>query len=257
MSEHVFDEVYAGAYDALYQDKDYEAECDFLEQIFANYAQYRTYTILDLGCGTGGHALPLAKRGYAVTGVDRSESMISEAHRKAMGPGAWPCGFMQGDVRTLDLGRAFDAVIAMFAVISYQTTNEDLASTFYTARRHLEPGGLFVFDCWYGPAVLAQKPTCRYKVVERGSERIIRYTSPILDMLRHTVQVNYKVVRLKDDRVLDETDESHLMRFLFPREVEYYLSETGFEMLRLCPFMEFEQVVTEHDWNITVVSRAI
>jgi len=256
MSEQVFSEGYTSAYDTLYQDKDYEAECDFLEQVFADYAQPSIHTILDLGCGTGEHALLLAERGYTVTGVDFSESMLLEARQKATAQ--WTdCDFIQDDICVLDLDRAYDAVIAMFAVVSYQTTNESLEDTFLTARQHLEPGGLFVFDCWYGPAVLAQRPTSQYKDVEHGTERVLRYASSILDISQHTVQVNYKVLRLKDDQVLEETDESHLMRFLFPQEIKHYLNENAFKLLRLCPFMEFDLTPTERDWNVTVIARAI
>jgi len=138
---------------SLYKDKDYEAECDFLEQIFSRCAKYPIRTILDLGCGTGGHALPLARRGYEVTGVDLSEHMLERARQKAAEAGL-AISFHQGDIRILDLGCTFDVVVAMFAVISYQTSNEDLAAAFRSARRHLKPGGLFVFDCWFGPAVL-------------------------------------------------------------------------------------------------------
>lgn len=249
---------YAYFYDLLYQEKDYESECDFLEEVFKAYAANPVGSILDLGCGTGGHALPLARRGYVVTGVDRSETMLAEARRKAKAKtqGGGDCDFVQGDIRALDLGQIFDVVIAMFAVISYQTTNEDLAAAFRTARRHLEPGGLFVFDCWFGPAVVTQRPADRYRVVERGGERVIRFASPTLDVLRHTVQVDYKVLRIKDSRVLDEVDESHLMRFLFPQEIEHYLVESGFEFLRLSPFMKLDLVAAEQDWNVTVIARA-
>jgi SAM-dependent methyltransferase len=248
--------VYASYYDALYRDKDYEAECDFLEQIFARYAHAPVRTILDLGCGTGGHALPLARRGYTVTGVDLSEHMLEKARQKAADAGL-NIRFHQGDIRNIELRRAFDAVIAMFAVISYQITNEDLAAAFRTARRHLEPGGLFVFDCWFGPAVLVQRPTDRYKVVERNGERIIRFAHPTLDIMRHTVQVDYKVLRLKDDRVLDEGDESHVMRFLFPQEIAHYLGEAGFRLEKLCPFMALERDMSEQDWNVSVISKAM
>ena len=259
MSGHVFDKVYAGTYDALYQDKDYEAECDFLEQIFARYAQVPIHTILDLGCGTGGHVLPLAERGYTVTGVDRSETMLAEARRRtgAQSRCREDCDFVRGDIRTLDLGCTFDVVIAMFAVISYQTTNEDLAATFRAARQHLEPGGLLVFDCWFGPAVLAQRPANRYKIVEREGERIIRFASPTLDVLQHTVRVDYKVLRLKGGHVLNEVDESHLMRFLFAQEITHYLESSGIHLLKMCPFMELDRRITGRDWNATVVAKAI
>ena len=248
--------VYASYYDALYRDKDYKAECDFLEQIFARYAHAPVRTILDLGCGTGGHALPLARRGYTVTGVDLSEHMLEKARQKAAEAGL-AVSFHHGDIRTLDLDRTFDAVIAMFAVISYQTSNEDLAAAFRTARRHLEPSGLFVFDCWFGPAVLVQRPTDRYKIVEINGERIIRFAHPTLDIMRHTVQVDYKVLRLKDDRVLDEVDESHVMRFLFPQEIAHYLGEAGFRLEKLCPFMVLDRDVSEQDWNVSVISKAM
>ena len=258
MNGHGFDKVYAGAYDALYQDKDYEAECDFLEQIFNRYAQSPIHTILDLGCGTGGHALPLARRGYVVTGVDRSEQMLTEARRRADAVavgGRLPAGFVHGDIRTLDLGCAFDAVIAMFAVISYQTTNEDLLAAFGTARRHLAPGGLFIFDAWFGPAVLAQRPTDRLKTIESNGERTIRFAHPELDVGKHIVSVSYKVLRIRGERILEEVDELHKMRFLFPKEVEFYLAENELKLLHLCPFMKLEGVITELDWNVSFIAQ--
>ena len=247
---------YANYYDALYREKDYEKECDFLERIWEELSSEPISRILDLGCGTGGHALPLAQRGYDVTGVDRSEQMLAIARAKATQANL-SVEFQHGDIRNLELGQTFDAAISLFAVMSYQTTNDDLAAAFRTARRHLEPGGLFVFDCWFGPAVLNQRPSDRYKIVEVDGERIIRFVSPVLDILQHTVQVNYKILRLRNGRVVDEVDESHLLRFLFPQEIAYYLAESGFKLLKLCPFMELNRQPTEQDWNVTVVAEGV
>ena len=47
----------------------------------------------------------------------------------------------------------------MFAVIGYQTSNDELFAALQTVRRHLKPKGLFICDFWYGPAVLKQRPT--------------------------------------------------------------------------------------------------
>ena len=247
---------YANYYDVLYHEKDYEDECDFLEQIWEELSSEPISRILDLGCGTGGHALPLAQRGYDVTGVDRSKQMLAISKAKAIRANL-SVEFQQSDIRDLELGQTFDAVISMFAVMSYQTTNDDLAAAFHTARRHLVPGGLFVFDAWFGPAVLTQRPSDRYKIVEIDGERIIRFATPVLDILKHTVQVNYKILRLRNGHVIEEVDESHLLRFLFPQEIVYYLAEAGFKLLKLCPFMELNRQPTEQDWNVMVVAEGM
>jgi len=247
---------YARCYDGIYQSKNYKAECDFLGEIFKTFAHGPIHCILDLGCGTGGHAIPLAQRSYSVTGVDLSERMVEKARAKAAKAGL-SITFRQGDIQCLKLGQTFDVVIAMFAVISYQITNVDLAVALKTARRHLNSGGLFIFDVWYGPAVLTERPSDRLKIVETNGERLIRFAKPVLDVVKQTVQVNYKVLRLKGSQVLDEVDESHLMRFLFPQEITHYLEIEGFRMLHLCPFMELDRELTERDWNVSIVAEAV
>jgi ubiquinone/menaquinone biosynthesis C-methylase UbiE len=78
-----FGSIYADCYDAFYQKKDYEAECDLIERLFKTYASAQIKTVLDLGCGTGNHTISLARRGFEVIGVDRSESMLAQARKKA------------------------------------------------------------------------------------------------------------------------------------------------------------------------------
>lgn len=154
MTGESFGDGYAGVYDWLYTDKDYAAERDLLEQLFWRHAAGKVGAILDLGCGTGGHAFPLLERGYQVVGVDRSEGMLSQAIRKlaALPPEASSgLEFLQGELQTLELDRSFDAVLMMFAVLGYQTTNAEVLAALDTARRHLTPGGLLIFDLWYGP----------------------------------------------------------------------------------------------------------
>ena len=250
---------YGTYYDALYQEKDYEAECDFLEQVFEAYARRPVRTILDLGCGTGGHALPLAGRGYAITGVDASESMLDAARRKAAAV-AWDGErapeFINGDIRSVDLGRTFDAATAMFAVMGYQTGEGELLSAFRAARRHLERGGLFVFDGWWGEAVLSQKPLARAKIVERGAERVERFAEPILDAPRRVVHVKYRLRRIEDGVLAEEIEENHTVRFFFPEDIVYTLAATGFKLLKLCPFMSLERQLSREDWNFTAIAVA-
>ena len=82
--------TYGEYYDIFYDDKDYEQECDFVQKIFKKYSSSPVKSILDAGCGTGGHSIPLALRGYEVTGIDASPVMIKKARQKAKEAGVNP-----------------------------------------------------------------------------------------------------------------------------------------------------------------------
>jgi SAM-dependent methyltransferase len=250
---------YAQFYDALYQEKDYEAECDFVEQIFTRYALSPITSILDLGCGTGGHALPLARRGYQVTGVDLSEGMLAQARWKSTSTAGLSISptFEQADIRNLDLGHDLDAVISMFAVMSYMTTNNELLSVFRTARRHLRRGGLFIFDAWFGPAVLRDRPADRYKIVKQDGNDIIRFVHSDLDLLAHTVQVQYKVLCLRQNQVVKDVTETHLMRFLFSQEIIGFLESTNFKLCKFSPFLQLDDAIDDRSWNMAVIAEAV
>lgn len=251
----VFDKNYAMVYDSLYKDKDYEKECNFIETIFTKRSE-NIRTILDLGCGTGGHALILAKRGYEVVGIDRAKDMLKIANLKAKQEN-FTIKFIHGDITDIDLQMKFDAVISMFAVMSYQTTNAALAGICSVAKKHLVPGGLFIFDCWYGPAVLSEKPgVCIKEVKLNGTEKIVRFTEPILNTLTHTVETRFKIWNIRNGHLISETKESHLMRFLYPLEIKYFLEVAGFNKIEFCPFLELERQLSNKDWNMTVIAKA-
>ena len=247
---------YATFYDSLYADKDYESECAFLVAVFEAHGLGGSASVLDLGSGTGGHDIPLAGRGYAVTGVDRSSEMAGIAAQKAAAAHV-PVDFVVGDVRDVSLGRTFDAVISMFAVMSYQLTNDDLLAAFKTARTHLKPGGLFVFDGWFGPAVLVDQPKVARKTVETSEGDVIeRVARPTLDPVAQTVSVDYEVSRRRGELV-EHTHEVHAMRFLFARELELLLGLAGLELESLGPFMDLSRAPTVDDWNFSAVATAV
>ncbi len=258
MGDAVFGREYAAQYDLLYRDKDYEAECELLERIFAQYGQGPVRSVLDLGCGTGNHAYPLARRGYIVTGVDRSGAMLDAARRKASFErleGCIPPSFAQGDVRSVDLGRTFDAVLMMFAVLGYQVADDDLLSALRVVRRHLRPGGLFVCDVWYGPAVLAIRPSERVKTMTVGDEELVRIASGTLDVARHVVYVRYRFQRRRGEQLLTEFNETHVMRYFFREELATFMARAGLRLLAVRDFADLEREPDESSWNIWVIAE--
>jgi hypothetical protein len=88
--------------------------------------------------------------------------------------------------------------------------------------------------------------------------RIVRIASPKLKSFDHICEVNYKLIVLnKDDNTFTEFDENHIVRFYFPQEIKQFLSQTGFEVLKICPFLDLTGSVDETVWNIAVVARAV
>ncbi len=257
MNESVFSQQYANQFDQLYADKDYEAECDLLERAFRRYRKEPVRSILDLGCGTGNHSIPLALRGYQVHGVDLSEHMLAHAVEKvqAAAPNRPPI-FSRGDIRDFDLGEQFSATLMMFAVLGYQLTNNDVLAAFHNVRRHLEPGGLFIFDVWYGPAVLAIRPSDRVKEIPTEDGKLIRSASAALDVNRHLVEVCYQTRRLSGDHLVEEARECHVMRFFFAEELAAFLSQCGLKQESLSAFPSLDRSADETTWNVMVVSRA-
>ena len=250
-----FGQSYAPQYDRLYADKDYQAECTLLEQAFRRYGQQPIRSLLDLGCGTGGHAFPLAARGYLVTGVDSSEAMLREAKRKPASASAAP-EFLRGDIRDLDLGRQFDAALMMFAVLGYQTSDSDVQGALASARLHLRPGGLLAGDFWYGPTVLRVAPSDRVKRVQLGGVGLVRSATTELDLGRHLATVHYRLTQVNGQAEALVGEETHRMRFFFPQELERFLAEAELELVGLHPFPDLDSLLDSTTWNAFFCARA-
>jgi SAM-dependent methyltransferase len=231
----VFDDVYAGCYDLLYRDKDYEAEAAYVADCLKRHG-VEAGAILDLGSGTGKHALEFVRMGYDVLGVDRSGAMVRIANERSPQHTVGRAEFEIGDVRTYRSSHVFDAVVSLFHVVSYQTTNEDLVATFETAAHHLRRGGLFLFDCWYGPAVLAERPSARIKRIADQTITVMRIAEPLLDVHRNLVTIDYTMLIQSTGREQRTQYETHRLRYLFEPEISYLLKQTGF------------QVCDAHEW---------
>lgn len=249
MNEKPFEDL-ASYYDLIYKDKNYTQEADFIEECIRPY--FKVEKILELGCGTGNYTEIFFDRGYKITGIDISARMLEVARKKC------PCSFLKNDIRNFRLPDKFDCCLALFAVMGYLTDNSDIAKVLKNIRSHLANGGLFIFDVWNGLAVMRNLPEDRIKEMENDEYKIVRFAHPTLKALDHVCEVDYKlVIQKKKANQLSEINEKHSVRFFFPKELEYYLEIAGFEVLRICPFLDFNGKVDENVWNMTVIAKAV
>lgn len=221
---------YAYYYNAFYQDKDYEAESRQVDTLLKRYGDGIS-KIINYGCGTGRHDLELSKLGYECTGIDMSPLMIEIAQKNAE-KGQISMNFSVADIRNYKPRRKYDAVISLFHVMSYQNSNEDILAAFRTAREALNQGGIFLFDVWYGPGVLSDKPAVRVKEIEDEKNKLVRIARPVMHERNNVVDVCYEVFVIDQESGNTKTiQEVHNMRYFFKPELEFYLKETGFNLI--------------------------
>ena len=245
----VFD-AYSRYYDLLYHDKDYAAEVAYIDTLLNRYGN-ASRELLEFGSGTGQHGRLLAERGYRVTGIERSAKMVAQAILVE----GFSC--QQGDICTVQLGRTFDAVLSLFHVVSYQVNNKALHAVFTRAAEHLKTGGLFVFDVWYSPAVYAQRPEVRVKLMVDAAVESTRIAEPTIFPNENRVDVKYTV--FARDLVSDAYQtftETHPMRHFSLPELDLLAGMNGFERLAAEAFLTGDEP-GEETWGVCLIMRRI
>jgi SAM-dependent methyltransferase len=180
-------------------------------------------TLLDVGCGTGAH-LPRFADDLAVAGVDLSPDMLAIAAERC--PEA---ELVEGDFRTFDLGRSFDAVVCLFSGIGYLVEEEDLRAAVRNMARHVSQGGVLAIegwiepDHWLGSVVHAES-------ARADGVAVTRAVRSARDGARTDLFMRY-VVASSDDIVT--IDECHTMRLTVPEEMESAFGAAGLRVERL------------------------
>ncbi len=253
-----FDEKYAKSYDTLYDDKDYAKECDLIVSAAQRFGGFGACRLLDVGCGTGGHALRLAARGYRVTGVEPAPAMLSRAVDATANLGEHPRPtWINADASSFAAPERHEVAVLMFAVLGYLGGNADTLRALRNIRKHVVDGAVLVCDFWYGPAVLRVQPTDRIRVKRSGGRELIRAASTEMDSRNHTALVTFQLWQLDSGRVEFETRETHRMRYFFPLELELLLESAGFRLENLSAFPTLDVAVSDETWNAVAVAKAI
>ena len=218
--------------------EDYAEEVAFYQRLFEAHCKQSPRTLLDLGSG-GGHNVAHLKAAFTCTLVDLEPAMIELSRR--INP---ECEHIQGDMRSIRLGRVFDCVLLHDAV-SYMTSLTDLVSAIVTAFNHTAPGGVALFQ-----------PDFVSETFETGTEtggsdgdgRALRYLEWrwIPDSRTDTYVTDMAYLLREEKGAVEVIHDRHLMG-LFPRTVWMELISTaGFEPL-VIPFEHSSYSDTGHE----------
>jgi SAM-dependent methyltransferase len=242
--------AYSTYYDLIYQNKPYQKEADFISDIIGELGSGSR--LLELGCGTGKHARLLSEKGYKVTGVDLSETMLEVARKSSGSDISYVCG----DIRdfSLEAEGKFDVVIAMFDVVSYLPTNSDIRQMLNNVSQYLKKGGVLIFDAWHGPAVLHLRPYTRIGRWNNDMVSITRISDPDMDYNNNICTVNYEIYIEARNQGITKLTEKHPMRYFFLTELDELFSANGYSRQKSMEWFTANEP-SENIWSVLHVFK--
>lgn len=211
----------AAVYDRLMTDSPYDQWLDWAEGVWTRKGKPRQ--VIDLGCGTGSIAIPLAKRGYQVTGVDLSADMLAVAYDKMRREQA-QVKWVEQDMRELALPKT-DSVLSFCDSLSYLTEEEDVKRTFSLVFEHLHPGGTFLFDVHSPYKILHGFGDQTFTLAE---EEVSYIWQCFCDPLRLEVAHELTFFLRQENGLYERIEEVHEQRAYQPYDLARWLMETGF-----------------------------
>ena len=210
-------------YDQMHRDADWDLS--FWSGQANNYGD----PVLELACGTGRVANTLALEGFRVTGIDNSDTMLSEGRRKSESQGT-DVEWVQADVRYCELVTTFPLIIFPFRSIAALLAAKDLEACLSCVKKHLEPDGRFIIDAFNPDLdILRHSPEERYSFAEypdpEGNGTIVVTHSNEYDAAS---QINRIKLFFKLPSQTEVVIEELNLRMYFPQELDALLEYNGF-----------------------------
>ncbi len=217
-------ENYSDSYDYESFTKGTKGECNFIEK---ELSFNKAIKILDVGCGTGRHSIELAKRGYNITGIDLSESMLEKAREKAAKSGL-DIEFLQYDARELPFEGCFDAALMLCeGAFPLMETDEMNFKILENVAKALKKEGKFIFTTLNGLFPLFHSVE-KFHTETSGDDNA-RYRDNTFDLMTFR---DYNITEITDDsgeKITLECNE----RYYVPSEITWLLKTAGFENIEI------------------------
>lgn len=218
---------FAGVYDALMDDYDYDAWSAHYLSLMRDAQGKLPVRAVECACGTGSLTVRLAQAGVKMTGADLSASMLRRAEEKARKWGV-EAAFIRQDMRKLALTRRVGAVLATCDGVNYLTGESDVRAFFRAAYEALLPGGRLCFDC-----------SSRHKLEDVmgdsffGEERdgMAVLWKNQLNRESHVLTMDVTFFVREEDGRYRRFREEHRQRAHSEQEIRLWLEQAGFESI--------------------------
>lgn len=213
-------------------DDGYDEDRPLIEQ----WARELGGPLLDLACGTGRMAIPMALHGYQVTGVDVVPEMVEWGRQKAARQGA-SIDWVVADGRAFHLQQQFSFMFMLAHAFQFFLTRADLEALLARVREHLTPDGCFLFETRNpSPRNLYEPhhPEPQTYTTPEGRQLVVtddQQYDPVTQIQHFTSQ--YRWLHPDDHHVEREKTIRVALRYVFPQEIEALLHYNGLR-IRAC-----------------------
>lgn len=245
---------YAQYYDIFYKNKSYGKEILYLERLFKKYRKAKVHTLLDVGCGTANHMIPLIEKGYSVTGVDASSQMLRIA-RKKLDEGGLKADLVNASSRAFIINRKFDVIVCLFSVINYAAANNDIMMVLRNICAHMKEDSLFIFDFWNASAVVDHYRPRKSTHFRKNGMDLERQSATKVYPSQKRCEVNYTCTLRRDGRVIRRDKEKHVLRYFSQEEMMDCLRKAGLKVVDMHPFLNPGGKIRNNSWDVTAVAR--
>ncbi len=213
--------------DVVYENvRDTQREMRFLHWVFRELADVEVREILDVACGTGRHAIPLSKKGYTVTGGDRSQAMLAVLEEKVRRANI-EIPVIKCDMKDIEFREEFDAIICMYTSFNYLLTDQDIEKALVAFHRALRPGGIAILDLMNPIFYIGKFREITVEHHQEGQLCIQRTFKHTLDEVR-SLWYQDEFVVADDGNSVSTCREIHTMRMLTYPEISRFIRDAQF-----------------------------
>ena len=224
---------------AKYYDYDNRDNLTADKSFYLEYAQRTGSEILELGCGTGRVAIPLAEAGFCITGLDLSESMLDIFNEKLENVPEKVRNrvkLIKGDMSSFSFDKRYDLIIAPFRAFQALTEENNINCCLECVREHLSDDGLFIANVFRPFKVLDESwcypETVQWETIDQHTGIMItkKHWGSKIDVERQVIYPNYAYEISDESGRFERIEEKLSLKYYYYQQLKDYLAVSGLDV---------------------------